>query len=290
MSVDLTADDALSFSNLVTLEEDLEPYVLEWPSVPDADGASQAVALVVMKRAGDFFLVLPPSFVPEAVYLARANAGQESGPVGASTSVLVPGVIVENGIRSPAGSLLEVVLVNFSADLVSQTLRRTLRCPSAQNRPSRCQHLKMFCERQENELLEQEKKRVWPSTRRRGTPMQKQWRDQLQRRPSADAPSKARCKARSHSFWWRRQCRKAKENHNSVLGSLSGSVVERSPALSSQLQTLTEKQQLLESRVVAPSRAGALGLSQPLSLSLAPMATGAREVAQMVATPPPRTR
>lgn len=59
------------------------------------------------------------------------------------------------------------------------------------------------------------------------------------------------------------------------------------PALSSQLQNFTEKQQLLENGVVAPSRAGALGLSQPLSSSLAPMTSGAREVTQVVATPPP---
>lgn len=62
------------------------------------------------------------------------------------------------------------------------------------------------------------------------------------------------------------------------------------PALSSQIQTLSEKQQLLESRVVAPSRAGALGLSQPLSASLVPAAGGAQDVAKMFATPPPRTK
>ena len=119
MSVDLTADEALSFTGLVTLEEDLESYVLEWPSVPDSDGASEAIALVVLKRTGGFLLALPPGLVPEAV-LRRANAGQEAGSIGASTSVLVQGVIVENGIRSPAGALLEVVLVDVSADLVSQ--------------------------------------------------------------------------------------------------------------------------------------------------------------------------
>ena len=52
MALDLTAEDSLSFSTLVPLDIDLEPYVLEWPSVPDADGVSEAVVLVDMKRQG----------------------------------------------------------------------------------------------------------------------------------------------------------------------------------------------------------------------------------------------
>lgn len=71
MALDLTADDNLSFQGLVTIEEDLKPYVLEWPSVPDADGLSEAI-VVLLKRQGGFLLGLPPGFVPETV-LSRAN-------------------------------------------------------------------------------------------------------------------------------------------------------------------------------------------------------------------------
>ena len=99
MALDFPAFEPLSLSSVVVVEEDLEPYVLEWPTVPDADGAS--------------------GFVPQGV-LDRANAGQEAGPIGASTVAIVPGVIVEDGIRSPTGSQLEVLIVDVSADLVRQ--------------------------------------------------------------------------------------------------------------------------------------------------------------------------
>ena len=98
MALDLTADDNLSFQGLVTIEEDLKPYVLEWPSVPDADGLSEAI-VVLLKRQGGFLLGLPPGFVPETV-LSRANQGQDAGPIGASTSVVVPGMLVDGGVRT----------------------------------------------------------------------------------------------------------------------------------------------------------------------------------------------
>ena len=95
MALDLTADGALSLSTLVTLEVDLQPYVLEWPSVPDSDGISEAQVLVVFKRQGGFLLAVPSGFIPQTV-LDRANQGVEAGPVGASASVIVPGIIVDN--------------------------------------------------------------------------------------------------------------------------------------------------------------------------------------------------
>eukprot|EP00435_Cladocopium_sp_Y103_P039317 s2363_g10.t1 len=119
MALDFAAEEILSFQGLVTVEEDLQSYILEWPSVPDADGASEAIVVVLQKRQGGFLLSVPPGFVPEQV-LARANAGQDAGPIGASTSVVVPGMLVDGGVRSLAGSQLEVVLVDVSADLVSQ--------------------------------------------------------------------------------------------------------------------------------------------------------------------------
>ena len=111
MALDLNTEDSLSLASLVTVEEDLQPYVLEWPSVPDADGAAEAQVLVILKRQGGFLLAVPPSFIPATV-LSRANQGMEAGPVGASTVVMVPSVVIDNGVRAYTGSELEVVIVD----------------------------------------------------------------------------------------------------------------------------------------------------------------------------------
>ena len=77
MALDVTAEGFLSLASLVTVEEDLQPYVWEWSSVPDA-GDWQ----------GGFLLAVPPSFIPQSV-LDRASQGVEAGPIGASTVAIV---------------------------------------------------------------------------------------------------------------------------------------------------------------------------------------------------------
>ena len=84
MALDLIAESPLTFASLVTVEEDLEPYVLEWPPVPDADGSSEALVLVVLKRQAGFLLAVPRGFIPQQV-LDRANQGVDGGPIGPST-------------------------------------------------------------------------------------------------------------------------------------------------------------------------------------------------------------
>ena len=84
MALDLIAESPLTFASLVTVEEDLEPYVLEWPPVPDADGSSEALVVVVLKRQAGFLLAVPRGFIPQQV-LDRANQGVDGGPIGPST-------------------------------------------------------------------------------------------------------------------------------------------------------------------------------------------------------------
>ena len=60
-----------------------------------------------------------PSWIASR-FCSRDNQGQDAGPIGASTSVVVPGMLVDGGVRTLTGSQLEVVLVDVSSDLVSQ--------------------------------------------------------------------------------------------------------------------------------------------------------------------------
>ena len=297
MALDLTADEALSVADLVTGEEDLQPYVLEWPSVPDADGLSEAIVVVVLKRRGGFLLGVPPGFVPEAV-LARANQGQEAGPIGASSSVVVPGILVDGGVRAFTGSQMEVVLVDVSADLVSQLRasdgQEDIAVPFDPENPfalpspadvvslardwirgagdetgltfySADGHL----EDQENlpQSPMQAQRPFTPSSRRpRGTP-----------KPNVTPSGSGK------------PAEKPKRVTTASLAASLDQLLDVVPALSSQIQDLAEKHQVLENRMVAPSRAGALGLSQPLSAAFPQASSSLSTFARNIA-PPPRTK
>ena len=55
--------------------------------------------------------------------MACANSGQEAGPIGASTSCVVDAVLVDGGVRAPTFTQVEVVLLDVAEDLVSHLNR-----------------------------------------------------------------------------------------------------------------------------------------------------------------------
>jgi len=110
--------EALTLQSLVTLQSDVEPYLLDWPTV-GAIGLSETLALVVMVRPGGFLVAVPVGFIPASV-LDVGNAPSPPGPVGPSTVLSVPGAVLDNGTLSPTGSSLSVVVVDFAESLLSQ--------------------------------------------------------------------------------------------------------------------------------------------------------------------------
>ena len=297
MALDFPADEPLSLSSLVVVEEDLEPYVLEWPTVPDADGVSEALVLAIMKREAGLLLAVPTGFAPQGV-LDRANAGQEAGPIGASTVAIVPGVIVEDGMRSPTGSQLEVLIVDVSADLVRQ-LRPMLdleeiACPfdleNPYSLPSPAELLRAardwisaagedtglaFYSAEGGQDLEEEGRTSGDSA--------------LPRQPPPPRRARRSAKPAATPTGGASSAEKPKRVTTASLAASMDQLLAVVPSLSGQLQELTKKQQMLEDRLVAPSRVGALGLSQPLSATMPqPVAAGA--VAKALHVPPPRTR
>eukprot|EP00435_Cladocopium_sp_Y103_P032998 s1823_g8.t1 len=298
MALDLSADDVLSFQALITVEEDLQSYVLEWPVVPDADGSTEAIVVVLQKRQGGFLLAVPPGFVPEQV-LFRANAGQDAGPIGASTSVVVPGMLVDGGVRSLTGSQLEVVLVDVSADLVSQM--RVAEMPEDIAMPFDADNpyvlpsppevlaaaldwirgageetgLGFYTADGHVEDLEEEEEGT-PPPRARPFPLSQ---GRPKRSPKAGATPTGKGKPEE----------KPKRVTTASLAASLDQLLGVVPTLSSQIQDLATRHQQLETRLVAPSRAGALGLSQPLSSTISPVPASVGALAKAVAAPP-RTR
>lgn len=82
----------LTLDELVTLSQDVEPCVMDWPE-------PEAAVLVVSKRAGGFLAAVPTGFVPEEV-LATGNEADPPGLVGPSTVLVVPGVMFEHTVPS----------------------------------------------------------------------------------------------------------------------------------------------------------------------------------------------
>eukprot|EP00435_Cladocopium_sp_Y103_P069321 s107_g33.t1 len=119
--------DILELDSLVTLNTDVEPYVLEWPT-GDADGIAEALVLVLHVRPGGFLAAVPIGLVPEEV-LAVGNAASPPGPVGPSTVFVTAGAVLDNGSLSPTGSPLSVLVVDFSEAVLPQL--RPLPVPSA---------------------------------------------------------------------------------------------------------------------------------------------------------------
>eukprot|EP00435_Cladocopium_sp_Y103_P017169 s1714_g4.t1 len=299
MALDFAAEEPLTFADLLTVEEDLEPYVLEWPSVPDADGLSEALAVVVLKRQAGFLLAVPSGFMPEAV-LDRANQGMEAGPIGPSAYVEVPAVLVEQGIRPLTGSTLTVLLVDVAADLAPQ-LRRAeeqedIAMPFDPDAP--------FNLPSPQDLLRAA--RDWISQAGEDTSLgfysatggeapeedEEQMQDGLPETPTparrARGPSKAKA---APSGGGGVPKPKPKRATTASLATSMEQLLAVVPSLSSQIQDLAQRHELLEKRLVAPSRAGALGLSQPLSSSLVPQQpVSASAVVQALATPPPRAK
>jgi len=279
----------LTLEGLVTVSEDMEPYVLEWPDLGTLDGFVEANVLVVLKRQAGILLALPKDFLPESL-LARANRGEDAGCIGASTVLTVPGVLVEDGRQSPIGSSMEVLVVDMAAEIVNQMHSRAEpesiafsfdpENPYAIPSPSHlCQAAVSWIEEAgadsglafysagSAELLEEEDPGV-------ETP-----------KSSIPGPKPRRAKPASTS-----RGEKPKKPTLATLAASLDKLVEIVPSLSSQIQTLSERQGQLEGRMTSVAKASTFGLSQPLAQSVASQSLPAGAMAKMIATPPPRTR
>ena len=104
--------EPLTLDSLVTLQSDVEPYVLDWPGVSLGEN-KEALVLVVHVRPGGFLAAVPVGLISEEV-LAVGNGLSPPGPVGPSTVMVVPGALLDNGSLSSTGSSVSVLLVDLA--------------------------------------------------------------------------------------------------------------------------------------------------------------------------------
>ena len=224
--------------------------------------------MVVLKRQAGFLLAVPRGFIPQQV-LDRANQGVDGGPIGPSTVGEVPAVLVEDGMRSPTGTNVGVVIVDMIDEMVAQLRRveeaETIAVPfdpdSIFNLPS------------PTDLLRLAKDWISAAGEETGlgfytatggeSPVEETDRDLEVNTPPRRTKRAPRVAATPTGSG---VAPKAKKPTTASLAASMEQLLEVVPSLSTQIQDLAQRHQVLENRLVAPSRAGALGLSQPFPL------------------------
>lgn len=83
---------------------------------------------------------------------------------------------------------------------------------------------------------------------------------------------------------------KQKKPTTAELASSMDQLLSAMPQITQQLKAITDRQAMMESQLVASSRAGALGLSQPLSSTVLRPSSSVAPLTKALNTPPPRTR
>lgn len=117
----MSETDAVTMESIVAVDQDLEPYVLQWPEADEEDGYMELFAVVVMKRAEGLLLAVPVGVLPETEVIAGNLDGASC--LGVSTVVEVPSVIMDGGQISPTGSSLCALLVDVDSSIVIHRLR-----------------------------------------------------------------------------------------------------------------------------------------------------------------------
>ena len=110
-------DGVLSLEGLVLASEELEPYVLSFYPGPQEDGMIECFALCLMRREGGVLLALPLEALPGELRDA-GNLETATGIFGPSTELEVASVILDNGTISSTGEKITVVVVDCSEQVV----------------------------------------------------------------------------------------------------------------------------------------------------------------------------
>ena len=107
----------MSLAELVVASAGVELYVMGWGDQDSTDGLSEALCMVVMKRAGGLILALPLDFLPEDV-LAEGELADDQFLFGLSKVVEVAGAMVQDQAVVPIGVPLQVLLVDCGEEIL----------------------------------------------------------------------------------------------------------------------------------------------------------------------------
>lgn len=109
-------DGVITTENLALAAEELEPYVLSFYPGPQEDGIIECFVVCLLKREGGVLIALPQGTLPDEI-LDAGNLESADGMFGPSVELEVGSVILDNGTISPTGEKIRVLVVDCS-DLI----------------------------------------------------------------------------------------------------------------------------------------------------------------------------
>ena len=110
-------DGGMEFEDLVEISQGRVLYVLEWNSEDvGADGKKESFTIVVLKRSGGCLLALPQGFLSAEELSSAEVPGEIIGP---SHSVVVQGVVMEDGVQTEIGAEVPVLLVDMDKSVAN---------------------------------------------------------------------------------------------------------------------------------------------------------------------------
>ena len=243
----------MSMADLVPLSVERRNYVLEWRAADEDDGHVEVYAYVVMKRVGGVLLALPVGSIPD-----EDLEGPETGLVGPSTVVSVPGVLLQEDQEVGIGFSMDVLLVDMSAG-VAEHMRpagddELMALTFAQDDPYACPDLEIL----------QQVAMSWIQDNQGN--MSSEWfsADTEEERQASPTTRKPRRKGPVQGSPTDPGGQKPKRPTTASLQASVDQILMTLPNLSNQMQSMMERQTALQAQV-ASSSSTAKVLAQPLS-------------------------
>ena len=281
-----TLDGHLSFESINVSTEVSEPYVLSWNLSGALDGEAECSVLVLMKRSDGMLLVLPGAFLPEDL-VERGNLGEDGAVFGPSSRFAIPTVIVEGGLAQRTGEFVDVLVVDCLPQIV-QHMRHfsageeiiygfdddsPYALPSLVELLPMVQAWLMDLPDLAEYYTPAEEEEVLPATRRaKSAPTTPQHR---RKQPLGGATSLGGTP-------------KAKRVTTASLAEEMKSLMQSLPLISSQLASLSSRQDQMESRMI-PVPTAETTLSRPLGAALESQAAPSVAALAKTVGQPPRT-
>ena len=283
-------DGVVTFENVVTVAEELEPYLLSFYPGPQEDGLIECFAVCLLKRQGGPLLALPQGVLPGEITDA-GNAEGADGMFGPSVELEVGSVIMDNGTISPTGERMHVLVVDCT-DLIVHHLSlpgpmedvdygfdpdQPYALPSPEEITIKATAWISNASQPRAAFYSAESGP--PSPREDETPSQRRRPKAGEGLPMGNAKRAAKPKEKGS----------AKRPTNASIAATLDALMTAIPNLSSQVQTLQERQTKFEEKFSSGVPHGRSQLAMPLSSMLqTPTKAPVSEVATRM-SPPPRT-